>query len=54
MVEGMWGVEWDRLDRQLHEDRDVSGVGSLLNPQRWAQALHVEGAPTTWCEAMDR
>lgn len=33
-------VEWDWLDCQLLEDRDVSGVVT-------AQGLHVEGAHTT-------
>lgn len=28
------GVEWDGLDRQLHEDREDRGAGSLLNPTR--------------------
>lgn len=34
MVEGRWGVEWDGLDSGLHDDRDDSGAGSLLNPAR--------------------
>lgn len=45
------GVEWDGLDRQLHEDREDRGVGSL--PCR-TQVLHAEGAPPTWWEGTDR